>query len=469
MLTLDSNFAVKNFLSALDYTVLVVIIALHALVILYSQRKQHQNTHKHLAIGQKFTLTLFVTSLTVAWYGKFFYVTQTAFENGLYNFYTQGIFWYVAYALFAFYLIRRIRVYNAVSLTALIRKMYGDKSTNIAAVLVVIKAMPITYLLSLMLVLHMFMNISMWTIALLVLSWLIFSTINDDTRTDMYSNVIHFICVLAAVGSVLIFAAIKWGGLSFLYANLPASYFQPHGTHSSIDMLAWFGLAISTTFISPIFYQYCLAADSERTAKVGVIICIVFWILIDICTTSGAMYAKAIFPNAEPLSAYGMLVSSILPDGLRGLFVAGIIGTMTPTISTCISIIKATIHDELLGITHQSKSNIFGVILSVTLLLMVLFNNAFDSILIVKNCFAGFLFIPIVIGFYAPGIITSGVLFLSIITSGMAMGIWYISDMQSILKIDLIAIGCAASFLVFAYSYYRANTNKLCNNIFLEN
>lgn len=462
MLTFDSNLSIKNFLSSIDYFVLIVIFVLHALVVLYSRIKP-RNTR--LLIETKMALPVFVSSLTVAWYGKFFYVTQTAFDNGLYNFYTQGIFWYIAYMLFAFYLIKKIRRYNAVSLTDLISKIYGDKSTNIVVTLVIIKALPVTYLLGLVMVIHMFMNISIWTIALLILAWLIVKSMNYDIRGEAYSNVIHFTCVISSVGIVLMFAVIKLGGFNFLYANLPITYFQPRGVHSIINMLSWLVLAVSTTFISPIFYQYCLAAKSDRTAKTGIIICTAFWILIDICTTAGAMYAKVIFSDAKPLLAYGMLVSNILPNGVRGLFVAGIMGTIIPSISACLSIIMQAIYYDLITIKHHSKINTLGIIVSIILIITVLFNDLFESILSVKNCFAGLLFIPVMIGLYAPRLITGGSIFFSVIISGMAMGIWYLFRMQEIIKADLVVVGSITSIIVFICNYYLVNTNELFSGV----
>jgi len=44
---------------------------------------------------------LFVGTLVATWYGGIFGVTFIAFEKGLYNFLTQGVFWYIAYLIFA--------------------------------------------------------------------------------------------------------------------------------------------------------------------------------------------------------------------------------------------------------------------------------------------------------------------------------------------------------------------------------
>ena len=50
-------------------------------------------------MGRKLTLPLFIATLVATWYGGIFGVAQIAFENGIYNFVTQGFFWYISRVL----------------------------------------------------------------------------------------------------------------------------------------------------------------------------------------------------------------------------------------------------------------------------------------------------------------------------------------------------------------------------------
>lgn len=459
MLTFDQNLSIKNFLSSVDYIVIGTILMLHLLAMLYSRSNQATIAGKTLNAGKQLALPLFVPTLVVSWYGKFFYVSQTAFDNGLYNFYTQGVFWYIAYMLFAFYIVNKIRAYKAVNFSDLINKIYGDNSSAIATILIIIKALPLAYIVSLIMALQMFMNISVFSTVALVIAWLIFNVKVGSMRTNVYSNLIHFTCVIAAVVLLLIFAVQKWGGLSFLHANLPATYFQPRGVHGLASMLAWFVLAISTTFISPIFYQNCIAADSDRTAKVGIVICTAVWLLIDVCTTAGAMYAKAVFPHVEFLSAYGMFVSDLLPLGVRGLFVAGILGTIIPSISAYLSIIKSSLNYELISNYSKNKILIFS-----SLMMLVVALIFQDGLLTVKSYFAGCLLIPMLIGFFVPRLITQGSLLGSILLSCFAMRIWQMGIMHSTVEFDITMIGCAASIIVFVLNYSYIKVNGLLTN-----
>src|SRR5690606_37724200 len=102
---LSSSVPFKLFLTPMDWLVFIFILLLTGLFAWYGQR----NTSRHdywdlLLMGRKLTLPLFVATMVATWYGGVAGVTQIAFETGLYNFLTQGIFWYLTYFLFAFFL-----------------------------------------------------------------------------------------------------------------------------------------------------------------------------------------------------------------------------------------------------------------------------------------------------------------------------------------------------------------------------
>ena len=47
-------------------------------------------------MGRQLTLPLFVVTMVATWYGGIFAVNEITFNYGIFNFVTQGVFWYVA-------------------------------------------------------------------------------------------------------------------------------------------------------------------------------------------------------------------------------------------------------------------------------------------------------------------------------------------------------------------------------------
>ena len=110
----------------------------------------------HMLMGRQLTLPLFVGTLVATWYGNILGVTQIAFEQGIYNFITQGVFWYITYIIFAIFFVKQIRSYQALSLATMTEKMFGPRAKVVTAIFTFFDMVPIAYVLSLGLLLQLF-------------------------------------------------------------------------------------------------------------------------------------------------------------------------------------------------------------------------------------------------------------------------------------------------------------------------
>ena len=182
---------------------------------------------EHLVMGRMLSLPLFVATLVATWYGGIFGVTRIAFEKGIYNFVTQGLFWYASYLIFAFFIVGKIDRYRAVTLPDLVGKMFGPKSAKLAAVFNFFNVLPITYAISLGLFLQLLFGGELWLMTSLgVLAALSYS-LWGGLRAVVFSDLVQFFAMCLGVFLVLAFSAGTFGGLGFLRENLPPDYFSP--------------------------------------------------------------------------------------------------------------------------------------------------------------------------------------------------------------------------------------------------
>lgn len=99
-----------TYLSAADWAVFFAILALTAGAAVYGNLRLKKGGNKaldYLLMGRRLTLPLFVATLVATWYGGIFGVNEITFNYGIYNFVTQGAFWYIAYLIFAFFYCRQ--------------------------------------------------------------------------------------------------------------------------------------------------------------------------------------------------------------------------------------------------------------------------------------------------------------------------------------------------------------------------
>ena len=351
----QSQIKLTDYLTFADWLVfgLVLLLTLTSVLIgHWLKAKKHLETERPqlldlLIMGRQLTLPLFVGTLVATWYGGIFGVTEIAFNKGIYNFLTQGVFWYISYIIFAFFLIDRIHRYRALTLPNLIHQMFGPLSARISALFNFFNVLPIAYTISLGLFLKVFLGGTLLENMFYgILIVILYSTMGGF-RAVVFSDLAQFFVMCTGVVLALGFAIQTFGGLSFLKANLPDTHFHPLSDVGLSTTLVW-GLIALSTLVDPNFYQRCFAAKSSTVAKRGILISTLIWFLFDLCTTFGAMYARAVIPEATAGEAYLTFVIQILPPGLRGFFLAGILATILSTLDSYLFLAGTTLSFDML-------------------------------------------------------------------------------------------------------------------------
>jgi len=430
----SSAFSIPEYLSWFDVVVFVAIMLLTVASISFGQYlKDHGATGKlklieHLLMGRRLTLPLFVATLVSSWYGGIFGVTEIAFNHGIYNFITQGVFWYVAYLVFAFVLVKPIRQYDAVTLPELVGKMFGARAGSLAAVFNFFNVLPVAYSLSLGIFLQMLLGWNLVASTFLGTGLVCLYSMIGGFRADVFSDVVQFGVMCTAVFMVVLFASRTYGGMDFLHANLPATHFSPMGTESLLNTLVW-GLIAAATLVDPNFYQRCFAADEARTVRRGIIISTVIWCGFDLCTTYGAMYARAVLPNVNPSQGYLQFAMQVLPNGWRGFFLAGIVAIIISTLDSFLLIAAQTLSYDLGPQKWREHLNwhracvVFVGLFAVSL--SFFFAGSVKLAWKTLGAYsAGCLLLPMMLGFFAPGVVRERGFIWGAISGAVGITVW---------------------------------------------
>ncbi len=422
--------------SNLDWVVFGACMAITLAFVVYGNLKKKiaQSDADYILMGRQLTLPIFVATLVATWYGGIFGVTEIAFEQGLLTFMTQSLFWYVAYILFAFLLAKKIRRSAAITLPELVQQIFGPKAGKVAAVFNIFNVVPIAYAISLGHLVHVVAGIEMWQGMFLGTFFVLGYSLFGGFRAVIYSDLAQFFIMCSSVFFLLFFAHHQYGGLDFLQENLPAESFSLWGDgswHTLSQIVVWGFIALST-LVDPNFYQRCFAADSEKTAKVGILASVGIWFLFDCCTIFGSMYAAAAMPDLNPESAYLEFALKTLPAGFRGFFIAGVLATIFSTIDSYVFIASNTISYDLFGSYFKnSLSRRWLDRLSIVLvgLLACFLAMAFQgSVKAVWKTFgslsAGCLLVPVVWQLLKPGYLSERSFLISVFLSGFAIAYW---------------------------------------------
>jgi SSS family solute:Na+ symporter len=153
---------------------------------------------------------------------------------------------------------------------------------------------------------------------------------------DVLSDTVQFVLMCGSLAIAIPFA-IDWvGGWSFV-EHLPRHldsgepvYMQHHGGLSGWMLLAW-SITGLTVLIEPQFYQRVFAAKDKRSVQRALLIGIALWAAYDWGVTLIGIIARAavekglLAAGLEGRAALLTLSAEMLPTGLRGLMIGGII------------------------------------------------------------------------------------------------------------------------------------------------
>lgn len=339
-----ADLNVAEALGALDWMVFAGVLLFTLGMVVYGNRRRKRlesagedsDILDLLLMGRRLTLPLFTGTLVATWYGGIMSVTEYYYDVGLYGWVTQGVFWYLAYLIFAFGLVKRIRGTRARTMPDLLEKLFGPASGTLGAWLNLLNVLPVAYVLALGLFLDMLTG---WGLPLSMLLGtgfvLAYSTVGG-LRSVVFSDMAQFVVMCGSVALVVGFSMREFGGIGRLMAspNIPAGHWNPFGSGIPLGTTLVWGFVALGTLVDPNFYQRCLAAKDARTAKRGILLATLVWVVFDFCAVFGTLYARAALPEAGKSTAYLVYSVQVLPMGLRGFFLAGILATILSTLDS---------------------------------------------------------------------------------------------------------------------------------------
>ena len=392
----------------------------------------------------------------------FWAVGEFSYRYGISNWLVFGVPYYVAAAIFGFFIAKKARSFELYTIPHQLDRAYGKTVSLIGAFFVFVMTVPAAYVLMLAVLLKFLFG---WSLFQGLIIGTIISTcyvLIGGFRSVVRTDYVQLSLMFGAFLIILPVAYFNYGGLDFLQRNLPAAHFTWHGGHGAQYIIVWFFIALAT-LIEPGFYQRCFAAKSEKIARQGILLSILFWIFFDFLTTFTGLYARAILPDLnDPVTSYMALAETLLPPLVLGLFLTGLLATIMSTIDSYSFLAAMTFGRDILwrlrGESSENKVNLYtriGLIFSGMLAIAIAY-YAQSVIRIWKDLGSigtPALVIPMVTSFFPKLRMQKKYVLVSIIGSGLIAGAWVLSKLWNdgiyFLGIEPIYPGLGFSVLMF--------------------
>lgn len=363
--------------SIYDYAVIILYFAI-SIIIGLRVKAEDKTNEGYLVASRRITLPAFVATLVSTFYGGILGVGEFTFNYGFSSWIMNAFPYYFFITIFAFFLAKKIRKSSLYTIPDKLELIYGKKVGILGAFLVFLLVTPAPYLLMLGIILQL---ITGWSIQVSILVCLLLGIVylfKGGLKADVNVNIFEFVMMYVGFAIILPFCFSEIGGFGVLAEKLPAEHLTITGGNSLSYILVWF-LIGSWALVDPTFHQRCYAAESQSTAKKGVLISLLFWFVFDFFTITVGLYARVFLPDLkEAPMAYPVLADSILPIVVKGVFFTGLIATVMSTLHSYIFVSATTFGNDIVSriMNHKDVLNKYsklGIIVTSVISLVISF------------------------------------------------------------------------------------------------
>jgi len=338
---LEINFHISDFFIIIFYFGAILFIGIKS-------GKNSVTKIDYLIASRKITLPAFVATLVSSFYGGILGVGEFTYRYGISSWFLNALPYYIFITFFAFFLASKIRKTRLVTIPEKLKSSYGKNVSIAGAVLIILLVTPAPYLYMLGIIIQLFTGWDLWMAMLLILLVSSFALFRGGFKSNVNINILEFFMMFAGFAIIIPFCIINIGSPGFIFNNLPDSHINLTGNHSIQYLIVWFIIG-SWALVDPTFHQRCYAAKSEKTAKKGVLISLIFWFIFDSMTTLAGLYAFVYISDIEnPVLSYPVLANAILPPIAKGFFFIGLIATIMSTFNSNLFISAATFGNDIL-------------------------------------------------------------------------------------------------------------------------
>ncbi len=328
-----------------------IIIVLYFGVVLLIGLKSGNTTNSkidYLVASRRITLPAFVATLVSSFYGGILGVGEFTYRYGISSWFLNALPYYLFITLFAFFLASKIRKTKLLSIPEKLNSSYGKKVSVTGAILIILLVTPAPYLYMLGIIVQLFTGWDLWLVMLSILIISSLALFRGGFKSNVNINILEFFMMFAGFAIIIPFCISEIGSPVILLLNLPESHLNLTGNHSIQYLVVWFIIG-AWALVDPTFHQRCYAAESEKTARKGILISLVFWFIFDFMTTLAGLYAFYYMKEIQnPVMSYPLLANIILPPVAKGFFFLGLIATIMSTFNSNLFISAVTFGNDIL-------------------------------------------------------------------------------------------------------------------------
>lgn len=280
-------------------------------------------------------------------------------------------------------------------------------------------------------------------------------------KSVLFANKLQFFAIILAIPIISLFGLYEVGLAQFVaLVPLKKISVQHNPELVKASIAAALGFAVMNLF--PTFIQRAIInKDSQATAKAIYIKSVIFAIFLIFVTINGLL-AAIIFPSSKASLALPRLIDHIIPVGVQGFVIAGLLASVMSTADSDLNIISVTLVKDfcqpLLKINNQTKMLLIARMInffagSLSIIIALYFEHVADLVIFIAGFWAPVILPALIFSLY--DLVIGKRQFLIVACVGaFSFLIWEIYFASAIsLKSVFVGFVANLSFFLFFYFY----------------
>lgn len=373
----------------------------------------------------------------------------------------------------AFIVPRLLKHYGAESIGDIMAKYYGDLGrflTGIAAIAVSIGFVAAQISVSGR-IFQYILEVDYIKAVVLSYSIVITYTTIGGLRSVMFTNLLQFIFIIIAIPTVAIIG-IKLIGLDNFINQLPTDkiFFTADNNLLTNTITASLGFAVMG--LHPTFIQRALINNNPYDTRKAIYIKSAIYALFLVLITLNGLIAYHLYPEQPSNLALPYLIDQIIPTGLKGLVVVGLLAAVMSTADSDLNITSISLVKDLFSPIFKEKNQqrlllvarITNIIIgSIAIIIALKFSSVVDLVIFIAGFWGPMILVPLVFALFGI-IISAKWMMLSSMCGLCSFLLWeWTVTTNDYLGLKGVFVGTIASLLVFlialSYSHKFARDN----------
>ncbi|MCW5941294.1 MAG: hypothetical protein KIS66_03625 [Fimbriimonadaceae bacterium] len=320
----------------------------------FSARVRGSSALQLIAAGRSLSLPLFVATLVSTWYGGILGVGESVGYYGVGAWALIGVPYYAFAVVYALWLAKRVRRAAEISIPERLETKWGRAAGLVGAVLVFLLAVPAAHALMIGVLVQ---ALTGWATVLSVLVGSFVATLflyRGGLLADARASLLAFLMMYVGFGAMVAFTMSRVPLTEAIARLDPPLRTWDGGT--GLPFVVSFFILGAWTLVDPGFHQRVASAASMETGRRGVLVSVLFWMLFDFLSISTGIYAVTGLAEkpSNALLIYPAFGEATLPDGLKAVFVCGMLGTIVAAMVGYTLVSGATLGREIVARASQA-------------------------------------------------------------------------------------------------------------------